>query len=105
MGLMKHVRDRWTIENFWHLPRDTQLREDAHRYRETNGVQIMATLGRLAMNALRLDGFWSITEGLAATEPIRPSSLLQSSLTLLLAAVEPLELKQGKAILGLDGTA
>jgi hypothetical protein len=54
---MKHVRDRWTIENFWHLPRDTQLREDAHRYRETNGVQIMATLGRLAMNALRLDGF------------------------------------------------
>ena len=63
---MKHVRDRWTIENFWHLPRYTQLREDAHRYRETNGVQIMATLGRLAMNALRLDGFWSITEGLAA---------------------------------------
>ena len=40
-----------------------------------------------------------------ATEPIRPASLLQSSLTLLLAAVEPLELKQGKAILGLDGTA
>ena len=40
--------------------------EDAHRYRETNGVQIMATLRSLAMNALRLDGFWSITEGIAA---------------------------------------
>ena len=34
-----------------------------------------------------------------ATEPIRPASLLQSSLTLLLAAEEPLELKQGKAFL------
>ena len=64
--LLQHVRDRWSIENTWHWPRDTQLREDADRYRETNGVQIMATLRSLAMNALRLDGFWSITEGLAA---------------------------------------
>jgi hypothetical protein len=29
-------------------------------------LQILATLRSLAMNALRLDGFWSITEGLAA---------------------------------------
>jgi hypothetical protein len=65
-GLMKHVRNRWSIENSWHWPRVTQLREDAHRYRETNGVHIMATLRSLAMNALRLDGFWSIAEGLAA---------------------------------------
>ncbi|MFZ0408275.1 MAG: ISAs1 family transposase [Cyanobium sp.] len=65
-ALLQHVRDRWSIENSWHWPRDTQLREDPHRYRETNGVQIMATLRSLAMNALRLDGFWSITEGLAA---------------------------------------
>lgn len=65
-ALLQHVRDRWSIENSWHWPRDTQLREDAHRYRETNGVQILATLRSLAMNALRLDGFWSITEGLAA---------------------------------------
>ncbi|MFZ0409050.1 MAG: hypothetical protein WAM11_13200 [Cyanobium sp.] len=55
------MRVRWWIENSWHSPRDTQLKEDAHRYRETNGVQIMATLRSLAMNALRLDGFWSIT--------------------------------------------
>jgi hypothetical protein len=41
------------FENEWHWARDTQLREDAHRYRET-------------MNAVRLDGFWSITLGLAA---------------------------------------
>lgn len=65
-ALLRHVRDRWSIENSWHWPRDTQLREDAHRYRETNGVRIMATLRSLAMNGLRLDGFWSITEGLAA---------------------------------------
>jgi predicted transposase YbfD/YdcC len=73
VALLRHVRDRWSIENSWHWPRDTQLREDAHRYRVdevfsagvANGVQIMATLRSLAMNALRLDGFWSITEGLA----------------------------------------
>ena len=64
--LLQHVRERWSIENSWHWPRDTQLREDAHRYREVNGVQILATLRSLAMNALRLAGFWSITEGLAA---------------------------------------
>ena len=64
--MLQHVRDRWSIENSWHWPRDTQLREDANRNREVNGVQITATLRSLAMNALRLDGFWSITEGLAA---------------------------------------
>lgn len=65
-ALHQHMRDRWSIENSWHRPRDTQLREDAHRYREPNGVQILATLRSLAMNALRLEGFWSITKGLAA---------------------------------------
>jgi predicted transposase YbfD/YdcC len=65
-ALLRHVRDRWSIENSWHWPRDTQLGEDAHRYREVNGVQIMAMLRSLAMNTLRLNGFWSITEGLAA---------------------------------------
>ena len=65
-ALLRHVRDRWSIENSWHWPRDTQLREDAHRYREANGVRILASLRSLAMNALRLEGFWSITEGLAA---------------------------------------
>jgi hypothetical protein len=65
-ALLRHVRDRWSIENSWHWPRDTQLREDAHRYRDSNGVRIRVTLRSLAMTALRLDGFWSITEGLAA---------------------------------------
>jgi predicted transposase YbfD/YdcC len=65
-ALLRHVRDRWSIENSWHWVRDVPLREDAHRYRESNGVQIMATLRSLAINALRLDGIWSITEGIAA---------------------------------------
>jgi hypothetical protein len=65
-ALLQHVRDHWSIENSWHWPRDTQLREDAHRYRESNGVRILATLRSLAMNALRLGDFWSIAEGLAA---------------------------------------
>jgi predicted transposase YbfD/YdcC len=65
-ALLQHVRDRWSIENSWHWVRDVPLGEDAHRYRETNGVQILATLRSLAINALRLEGIWSITEGIPA---------------------------------------
>ena len=60
------MRDRWSIESSWHWIRDVPLREDAHRYREANGVQILATLRSPAINALPLDGFRSITEGIAA---------------------------------------
>ena len=38
-------------------------------------------------------------------EPIGPARLLQSSLTLLLGAVEPLELRQREAFLELDAAA
>jgi hypothetical protein len=65
-AMLKAIRQRWSIENSWHWVRDVQLREDAHRYREDNGVQILATLRSLAINALLLDGIWSITEGIAA---------------------------------------
>lgn len=65
-ALLRHVRDRWSIENSWHWPRDTKLNEDGHRYGERNGVGVMATLRSLAMDALRLGGFWSITHGLDA---------------------------------------
>ena len=47
-ALLRHVRDRWSIENSWHWPRDTQLNEDGHRYGERNGVGVMATLRSLA---------------------------------------------------------
>ena len=40
-----------------------------------------------------------------AAKAIRPASLLQSSLTVLLGAIEPLELKEGEALLKLDAAA
>jgi hypothetical protein len=64
-ALLRTIRQRWSIENSWHSVRDVPLREDAHRYREFDGVQILATLRSLAINALRLDGIWSITEAIA----------------------------------------
>jgi len=65
-ALLQHVRDRWSIENSWHWVRDTQLSEDAHRYRERNGVQVLAGLRTVALNLLRLNGFHSIADGLGA---------------------------------------
>jgi len=65
-ALLRTIRQRWSIENIWHWVRDVPLREDAHRYREFNGIQILATLRSLAINAQGLAGFWSITEGIAA---------------------------------------
>jgi predicted transposase YbfD/YdcC len=65
-ALLRIIRQRWSIKNSWHWVRDVPLREDAHRYREINGVQILATRRSLAINALSLDGFWSITDGIAA---------------------------------------
>jgi len=65
-AMLKAIRQRWSIENSWHWVRDVPLRGDAHRYRENNGVQILATLRSMAINALRLEGIWSITEGIAA---------------------------------------
>ena len=51
--LLQLVRSRWSLES-WHWVRDTQLREDDHRYR-CNGA---------ALNLLRLVEFGSIREGL-----------------------------------------
>jgi predicted transposase YbfD/YdcC len=63
-ALLQLVRDRWSIES-WHWIRDTQLDEDAHRYRG-NGAGAMATLRTAALNLLRLAGFQSIREGIQA---------------------------------------
>ena len=56
------MRVRWSLES-WHWIRDTQLREDDHRYRG-NGAGVMARLRTAALNLLRLAGFGSIREGL-----------------------------------------
>jgi hypothetical protein len=63
-ALLQLVRDRWSLEG-WHWIRDTQLQEDAHRYRG-NGAGALATLRTAALNVLRLDGFQSIRAGLQA---------------------------------------
>jgi predicted transposase YbfD/YdcC len=65
-AMLKAIRQRWSIENSWHWVRDVPLREDAHRYPEDNGVQILATLRSMAINVLLLGGIWSITEDIAA---------------------------------------
>ena len=62
--LLQLVRDRWSIEG-WHWIRDTQLHEDAHRYRG-NGAGAMATLRTAALNLLRLAGYQSIRAGMQA---------------------------------------
>jgi hypothetical protein len=63
-GLLRLVRDRWSLEG-WHWIRDTQLQEDAHRYRG-NGAGALASLRTAALNLLRLDGCQSIRAGLQA---------------------------------------
>ena len=63
-ALLQLVRDRWSIEG-WHWIRDTQLHEDAHRYRG-NGAGALATLRTAALNLLRLAGFPSIRSGIQA---------------------------------------
>ena len=65
-ALLRLVRQRGAIENQWHWPRDTQLGEDAHRYSQRNGVQVLALLRTLALNLLRCNGFCSISVGLMA---------------------------------------
>jgi len=63
-ALLQLVRDRWTIEG-WHWIRDTQLHEDAHRYRG-NGAGAMATLRTAALNLLMLAGHQSFWAGIQA---------------------------------------
>ena len=63
-ALLKLVRDRWSIEA-WHWIRDTQLHEDAHRYRG-NGADVLASLRIAALNLFRLAGCHSIRSGIQA---------------------------------------
>jgi predicted transposase YbfD/YdcC len=63
-ALLQLVRDSWSIEG-WHWIRDTQVHEDAHRYRG-NGAGAMAALRTAALNLLRLEGFRSIRADMQA---------------------------------------
>jgi len=46
--------------------RDTRLGDDAHCYREENGVQILAMLGSLPISPLELDLIWPITKDIVS---------------------------------------
>jgi hypothetical protein len=65
-ALLRLVRERWSLES-WHWIRDTQLHEDAHRYRG-NGAGVMACLRTAGLNLLRFDGFASIHAGIQAVK-------------------------------------
>ena len=52
-ALLRLIRQRWSIENEWHWPRDTQLHEDAHRYANRKGAPLFAFLRTVVMNLLR----------------------------------------------------
>ena len=62
-GLLRLVRQRWSIENEWHWVRDTQLGEDAHRYANRTGVGVFSFLRTVVMNLLRRGGYRSIRQG------------------------------------------
>jgi len=62
-ALLRLIRQRWSIENEWHWPRDTQLHEDAHRYANRNGAPLFSFLRTVAMNLLRNGGYRSVHEG------------------------------------------
>jgi len=57
-ALLQLARQRWSLES-WHWIRDTQLHEDAHRYRG-NSAGAMASLRTAAINWLRFGGIDSI---------------------------------------------
>ncbi|QPN68338.1 ISAs1 family transposase [Synechococcus sp. CBW1006] len=63
-GLLRLIRQRWSIENEWHWARDTQLGEDAHRYTHRIGAPVFAFLRTVVMNLLRRGGYRSIRRGL-----------------------------------------
>ena len=48
-ALLRLVRQRWSIENSWHWVRDVLLGEDAHLYKQRNGVQVLSILRTTAM--------------------------------------------------------
>ncbi len=55
-----------SMETSHHLVRHVTLWDDDLCYREDKGVQILATLRSLAINALRLEKICSITNGIAS---------------------------------------
>ena len=72
------LRGHWEIENRLHYVRDTTYREDHSRARTGTTPRAMATFRNLAISALRLNGWTSITTGLRdmTYDPTQPFTLL-----------------------------
>jgi hypothetical protein len=72
----------WTIQNTLHWVRDVTFTEDASRVRTGTAPRAMATLGNLAIGALRLAGITNIAAGLRpiGRDPARPSPCSASML-------------------------
>jgi hypothetical protein len=68
--------------------------------RERGLMDAVATL--ITLKPPAIDQSMLLTIAAGSAEPIGPARLLQSSLTLLIDAIEPLELRQGEAFLELD---
>jgi hypothetical protein len=64
-----------------------------------------AAAARIALEPPAVDKPMLLAIAAVTAEPIRPASLLQGSLTLLLGAVKPLEVGQREALLELDAAA
>lgn len=49
-ALLSLIRKRWSIENEWHWPRDTQLGEDPYPYTNRMGAPVFSLLRTIVMH-------------------------------------------------------
>jgi predicted transposase YbfD/YdcC len=75
------IRGHWHIENKLHWVRDVTYQEDKSLVRTGNAPRVMATLRRLAISILRLDGHANIAAANRhhARDPERTLKLLQAT--------------------------
>ena len=74
------VRGHWEIENRLHWVRDVTYQEDKSLVRTGNAPRVMASLRRLAISLLRLDGQTNIAaDRHHARDPQRTLKLLQTA--------------------------
>ncbi|MFO8006242.1 MAG: ISAs1 family transposase [Candidatus Brocadiia bacterium] len=59
-GLLRLIRQLWSIENEWHWARDAKLGEHAHPYANRIGAPVFSFLRTIVMNLQHRDGYRSI---------------------------------------------
>ena len=63
-GMLRLIRQRWSIESEWNWARDAQLGEDAHRYANRTAAPEFSLLKTVVMNFLRTGGYRFFSKGL-----------------------------------------